>query len=145
MAARPRQKLPNHIAVRTRQSHKPTNPQTHKPTNPQLQEIRVRSSMWVCGFLLNDVGFCVYQFLNPHRNSQTHVINPQTHRTHATHATHKPTRFSDTPVETDVRCSVSMRIHVVLGCRIPLLWISSKRSSENLGLVFKSVIKTIKV
>ena len=85
---RSRQKLLNHIAVRTRQSH--------KPTNPQLQEIRVRSSMWVCEFLLNDVGFCVYQFLNPHRNSQTHVINPQTHRTHATHATHKPTRFSDT-------------------------------------------------
>ena len=90
MAARPRQKLLNHIAVRTRQSHKPTNPQT------QLQEIRVRSSMWVCGFLLNDVGFCAYQFLNPHRNSQTYVINPQTHRTHASHATHKPMRFSDT-------------------------------------------------
>ena len=77
---RPRQKLLNHIAVRMRQS------QTHKPTNPQVQEIRVRSSMWVCGFLLNDVGFCVYQFLNPHRNSQTHVINPQDPRNPQTHA-----------------------------------------------------------
>ena len=43
--------------------------QHRKPTNLQLQEIRPRYlslEMWVCGFLLNDVGFCVSQFLNPY-------------------------------------------------------------------------------
>ena len=77
-----------------RESQKPTNPPTKlTPTDPQIHKLTPiwkpnpqTHAAWKCGFM----GFWI-------SNSQTHIINPQTHRTHATHATHKLTWISYTP------------------------------------------------
>ena len=54
-------KLLNHTAFRTRQSNM-ANPQTY--SCKKFDFIHLSLEMWVCGLLLNDVGFCVSQFLN---------------------------------------------------------------------------------